>query len=101
MAKLLVSSVIYSFQISVRKITIIGLAWPGPRPGHRSDGLSQAKSTKIHPGRGPGLAGHQAPARQQARPTALIRNTIGKRHNPVKGAEVGKMGEKVGKKRLI
>jgi len=40
------------------------LAWPGSRPGHRSDGRSQAKSTKIHPGRGPG--------RQQARPTALI-----------------------------
>ena len=79
MAKLLVSSVIYSFQISVRKITIIGLqannfglAWTQARPGHRSDGLSQAKSTKTHPGRGPGLAGHQAPARQQARPTALV-----------------------------
>jgi len=74
----MVSSVICSFQIPVRKITIIGLqtnnfglAWPGSRPGHRLDGRSQTKSTKIHPGRGPGLPRHQAPGRQQARPTAL------------------------------
>ena len=54
------------------------------------DGSGQAKISKFSLARLPGLTGHQAPARQQARPAALKRIMSDNQGNQESGKIDGK-----------